>query len=158
MLRRASPSAFLPKIEASSASSRESPDTSCSRKAVGSFHTGGPFLYRTGAQWLDHVLLRAVPFLLSDVQEVCHPHLHLHASRVHEPVYMSLWVTKSITRFSRTMPAKHAYLQFFFLEVFFYRFGKRLPQPLFFLLGPIFEFGNNDLTGFVPWGAIFWVR
>ena len=35
-------------------------------------------------QWLDHVLLDAVPFLLSDVQEVCHPHLHLHACLVHE--------------------------------------------------------------------------
>ena len=49
MLRRASPSAFLLKIEASSARSRESLDTSCSSVAVGSFHTGGPCLLRTGA-------------------------------------------------------------------------------------------------------------
>ena len=41
MLRRPSPSAFLPRIEASSARSRESPDTSCSSVAVGSCHTGG---------------------------------------------------------------------------------------------------------------------
>ena len=26
-------------------------------------------------QWLDRVLLRAVPFLPLDVQEACHPHL-----------------------------------------------------------------------------------
>ena len=40
-VRRASPSAFLPKIEASSARSRESPDAFSSSVAVGSCHTGG---------------------------------------------------------------------------------------------------------------------
>ena len=43
MLRRASPSAFLPKTEASSARSHESPDTSCSGVAVGPCHLGGSF-------------------------------------------------------------------------------------------------------------------
>ena len=49
MLRRASPSSLLPKVEASSARSCESPDTSCSSVAVWSCHTGGPSLLRTGA-------------------------------------------------------------------------------------------------------------
>ena len=49
MFRRGSPSAFLPEIEASSARSRESPVASCFSVAVGSCHTGGPFLLRTGA-------------------------------------------------------------------------------------------------------------
>ena len=50
MLRRASPSAYLPKIEVSSARSRESFGTSCSSVAAGSCHTGSPFLFfRTGA-------------------------------------------------------------------------------------------------------------
>ena len=39
---------LLPKTEAFSARSRESPDTFCSSVAVGSCHTGGPFLLRTG--------------------------------------------------------------------------------------------------------------
>ena len=49
LLRRVSPSAFLPKIEVSSARSRESFGTSCSSEATGSCHTGGPFLFRTVA-------------------------------------------------------------------------------------------------------------
>ena len=40
---------FARKNEASSARSRESPDTSCSSVADGSRQTGGPFLLRTGA-------------------------------------------------------------------------------------------------------------
>ena len=44
MLRRASPSGFLPKIETSSDRSREFPDTSCSSVADRSRQTGGPFL------------------------------------------------------------------------------------------------------------------
>ena len=48
MLRRASTSAFLLQIEASSARSRESLDTSCPRKAVRSCHAGGPSLLHTG--------------------------------------------------------------------------------------------------------------
>ena len=46
MLRRASPSGFLPKIETSPYRSREVPDTSCSSVAEGSRQTGGPFLLR----------------------------------------------------------------------------------------------------------------
>ena len=48
MLRRASPSGFLPNIETSSDRSRECFDTSCSRVADGSRQTGGPFLLRNG--------------------------------------------------------------------------------------------------------------
>ena len=71
-----------------------------------------PEMQRLRYQWLDHVLLRAIPFLMSDVQEVSHSHLHLHACLEHEPDmlvfahgkgYMPLWVTKSITRFSRRL-------------------------------------------------------
>ena len=40
---------FLPKLAVSSARSRESLSTSCSSVAAGSCHTGGPFLFRTGA-------------------------------------------------------------------------------------------------------------
>ena len=43
MLRRASPSGFLPNIETSSDRLREFPDTSCSSVADGSRQTGGPF-------------------------------------------------------------------------------------------------------------------
>ena len=46
MLRRASPSGFLPNIETSSDLSREFPDTSGSNVADGSRQTGGPFLLR----------------------------------------------------------------------------------------------------------------
>ena len=46
MLRRDSPSGFLPKIETSSDQSREFPDTPCSSVADGSRQTGGPFLLR----------------------------------------------------------------------------------------------------------------
>ena len=49
MLRRASPSGFLPNIETSCDRSREFPDTSCSSVADGSRHTGSPFLLRNGA-------------------------------------------------------------------------------------------------------------
>ena len=38
-------SCLFHQIEASSARSRESPDTSCSSGAVGSCHTGGPFFF-----------------------------------------------------------------------------------------------------------------
>ena len=48
MLRLASPTAFLSKIEVSSARSRESLETFCSSIAVGSCHTGSP-LFLTGA-------------------------------------------------------------------------------------------------------------
>ena len=48
MLRRASPSGFLPNIGTSSDRSREFPDTSCSSVADGSCQTGGPFLLRNG--------------------------------------------------------------------------------------------------------------
>ena len=49
MVRSASPSGFLPKIETSSEHSREFPDTSCSSVADGSRQTGGPFLLRNCA-------------------------------------------------------------------------------------------------------------
>ena len=49
MLRKASPSGFLPKIETSSDRSREFPDTSCSSVADGSRQTGGPLLLRNCA-------------------------------------------------------------------------------------------------------------
>ena len=45
---------LLPKIEAFSARSRESPDTSCSSVAVASCHTGNPFLLRTGTAGEGH--------------------------------------------------------------------------------------------------------
>ena len=45
MFRIASPSAFLPAIELSSARSRDSLDTSFSSTAVRSGHTGGPFFF-----------------------------------------------------------------------------------------------------------------
>ena len=48
MLRRASPSGFLPNIETSCDRSREFPDTSCSSVADGSRQTGSPFLLRDG--------------------------------------------------------------------------------------------------------------
>ena len=51
MFRRTSPAAFLPKIEVSSARSRESLDTSCSSVAVGSCHIGGPFFFCRCAVW-----------------------------------------------------------------------------------------------------------
>ena len=44
---RASSSEFLPKLETSSDSSREVPDTSCSNVADGSRQIGGPSLLRT---------------------------------------------------------------------------------------------------------------
>ena len=49
MLRRASPSGLLPKIETSSDRSREFPETSSSSVADGSRQTGGPFLLRNCA-------------------------------------------------------------------------------------------------------------
>ena len=123
MFRSASPSDFLPRIGVFSARSRVSLDTSCSSTAVGSCHTGPfysvavwpeevskvseePEVQGLRHQWLGHVLLRTVPFLLSDVLEVCHPHLHLHACLVHELDmlgYMPLWVTRLITRLSRRL-------------------------------------------------------
>ena len=72
---------------------RESLNTSCSKKAVGSCHAGGPFFSTVAVrsqevskvskepelqglrhQCLDHVRLRAVPFVLSNAQEVFHLH------------------------------------------------------------------------------------
>ena len=97
MFRRASPSAFLPKIEGSSARSRESFDTSCSSVAFGSFHARGPFFSSVAVrlaevlnvseepevqglhhQWHDHVPLQAVPLLFLDVQEVGHIFIFMH--------------------------------------------------------------------------------
>ena len=50
MLRKASPSAVLPKMGGILYSVGESLDTSCTRKAVGSCHTEGPFLVFTGSE------------------------------------------------------------------------------------------------------------
>ena len=48
MLRRASPSGFVPNIGTSSDRLREFLDTSCSSVAEGSRQTGGPLLFRNG--------------------------------------------------------------------------------------------------------------
>ena len=100
MSRWASPSAFLHKIEVSSARSRESFGTSCSSVAAGSCHTRGPFLFLTGAaegglggtQGLKvfvissrvHAFSQQVPSLMLAAQVVCHLHLHPDARLVHE--------------------------------------------------------------------------
>ena len=52
-----------------------------------------PEVQRLRHQWLDHVLLRAIPFLMSDVQEVSHSHLHLHACPEHEPDMLGFALT-----------------------------------------------------------------
>ena len=94
MLRRASPSAFLTKIVCLLA--RASPWAHhVPNVAAWSGHTGGPFLFRTGAAGgakardlrhknLGHAFLQQVPSLMLAAQAVYHPHLHPHPCLVHE--------------------------------------------------------------------------
>ena len=77
ILRRASPSGFLPNIETSSDRSREFPDTSWSSVADGSRHTGGPFLLRNDVGILLSVadsrfpIMNSVPWCkLSEVYDL----------------------------------------------------------------------------------------
>ena len=86
MFRSASPSDFLPKIEASFFSFARVLDTCCSSIAVGSFHTGGPFLFCRCA-------VSGGLKVSKDVQEVCHPHLHLHGCLEHDPYMLVFALT-----------------------------------------------------------------
>ena len=121
MLRRASPSAFLPKVDTSSDRSRESPDTSCSSAVVGSCHAGGSFssshwfswrwpwknqrVQGTCRQQLVHTFPPQFQFLMLAAQGV--DHLRLHAYLQYEldmqffaltKSHMSPWVTRLLTR------------------------------------------------------------
>ena len=83
MLRRASPSGFLPKIETSSDRSREFPDTSCSSVADGSRQTGGPFLLHNCAgvrrsAGKKNAFLPPVLFLMQVAPETDHLRVQKH--------------------------------------------------------------------------------
>ena len=87
---------LLSKIEVSSVRSRESLDTISLFSSVAVRSEGiSKELEVQGLrhQCLDHVFPQAVPFLLSDVQEVCHPHLHLHACPLRESDMLVLLLT-----------------------------------------------------------------
>ena len=94
MMRTASPSAFLPKIEASSARSRESFDTSCYSDILVVLLFSAlvqlvavleePEVRDLLHQYLGHAFLLQVSSLMLAAQVVKHPHLHLHPCLVHE--------------------------------------------------------------------------
>ena len=71
ILRRASPSGFLLKIEPFSYRSREFPDTSGSSVADGSRQTGGPFLLRYGVGILHPATSSRFSFFISVLDVDC---------------------------------------------------------------------------------------
>ena len=106
MSRKASPSAFLPKIEVSSARSRESFDTSCSTEATRSCHTGGPFLFLTGAAGGSLGRTKGKRFSVTPAQVVCHP--HLQACLVHQLDMLVFPLTKQRLHVSTVDQVAHA--------------------------------------------------
>ena len=134
MFRKASPAAFLPQIEVSSARSRD--DASCSSTAVGSCHAGGPFFFCRCARWRglggtigtrssssmawsrlsssgSFLVVGRTRVLSSSYSSSCMSRARYAGfSLWHGKNYMSLWVTRSSTRFSgrlirKTRQAQH---------------------------------------------------
>ena len=102
---------FLPKIEVSSARSRESPDTSCSSVAVGSCHTGGAFLLRTGAAGrgiggTKGAKVSVISSLVTPFVRRFFPWCRLHK-----------WLVISITRDNGMIPLRKGSLIFIFMHV-----------------------------------------
>ena len=101
ILRKASPSGFLPQIGPSSDRSREFPDTSGSIVADGSRQIGGPFLFRNGvgihqlSLWF-RLCKRFIVIIFTKFWWVNWIHAFFHCQN---KSYMSLRVSRSLTRF-----------------------------------------------------------